>query len=506
MAKVIFKELSNNQVVLFPENISDRIPENHPVRLVDQVVEQLDLSSIISQYKGGGTSSYHPRMMIKVLFYSYLSNIYSCRKIENALQQNIYFMWISGDSVPDFRTINYFRGQRLKGEIQHLFAEVVRLLQQMGFVSLDIQYVDGTKIESASNKYSFVWRGSVEKYKAKLEQKISSILHEIDHQIKEDAREMNKEEIDKPIDSVALKSRLSELNSKLKQSNKTTDKQIAQLQEEHLPRLEKYEQQLEILGKRNSFSKTDQDATFMRMKEDHMRNGQLKAAYNPQISTENQIITHFTIHQTPGDTTTLPAHLESFEQQYGKQSKIVVADAGYGSEENYELMEESDIEAYVKYNYFHKEQKRATKNNIFLVKNLYYNAENDYYVCPMGQHLNKIGEGKRTSDNGYESNVSYYQAMCCEGCPMRGQCHKAKGNRQIEVNHRLNELKERARERLMSDQGLIHRSKRPIEPEAVYGQLKSNNKFNRFTLKGLPKVNIEFGLMAIAHNLRKIAS
>ena len=120
----------------------------------------------------------------------------------------------------------------------------------------------------------------------------------------------------------------------------------------------------------------------MRMKEDHMKNGQLKAAYNPQISTENQIITHFTIHQTPGDTTTLPSHLESFEQQYGKQSKIIVADAGYGSEENYELMEDSNIEAYVKYNYFHKEQKRATKNNIFLVQNLYYNSKDDYYVCP----------------------------------------------------------------------------------------------------------------------------
>jgi len=183
MAKVTFKELSNNQVVLFPENISDRIPKNHPDRLVDQVVDQLDLSSIFKQYKGGGTSSYHPRMMVKVLFYSYLSNVYSCRKIEKALKENIHFMWISGDSVPDFRTINFFRGHRLKAEIQFLFSEVVRLLQEMDYVSLDIQYVDGTKIESASNKYTFMWRGSVEKNKVKLEQKISAILQEIDSQI-----------------------------------------------------------------------------------------------------------------------------------------------------------------------------------------------------------------------------------------------------------------------------------------------------------------------------------
>lgn len=506
MAKVIFKELSNNQVVLFPGNISDRIAENHPVRLVNQVVDQLDLTSIIEQYKGGGTSSFHPRMMVKVLFYSYLSNIYSCRKIEKALKENIHFMWISGDTVPDFRTINYFRGNRLKGEIQHLFAEVVGLLQEMGFVSLDIQYIDGTKIESASNKYTFVWRGSVEKNKAKLEQKISIILQEIDSQIKKDTIEINNEEINKPIDSKLLKSKLSELNSKLKQADKTTNRQIAKLQEEHLPRLEKYEQQLETLGSRNSFSKTDPDATFMRMKEDHMMNGQLKPAYNPQISTENQFITHFTIHQNPGDTLTLPNHLQTFEQQHLKQSKVVVADSAYGSEENYELLEHAEIEAYVKYNYFHKEQKRATKNNIFLVQNLFYNSNEDYYVCPMGQHLNKIGEGKRTSDNGYESHVSYYQATRCQGCPMRGKCHKASGERHIEVNHRLNKLKAKAKELLMSEQGLKHRSKRPIEPEAVFGQLKSNNKFNRFTLRGLSKVNIEFALMAIAHNLRKMAS
>lgn len=506
MAKVIFKELVNNQIVLFPENISDRIPENHPVRLVNHIVDHLDITNIINKYVGGGTSSYHPRMMLKVLFYSYLSNVYSCRKIEKALQENIYFMWLSGKSVPDFRTINNFRGQRLKGEIQNLFAEIVKLLQISGYVSLEVQYIDGTKIESASNKYTFVWRGSVEKNKVKLETKIASILKEIDSQIKEDSKEQNKEEIRKSIDTEELKSKLSELNKKLKTKDKSTQKQLQELQQNLLPRLEKYENQLEIMGNRNSFSKTDPDATFMRTKEDHMMNGQLKACYNPQISTENQYITHYSIHQTPGDTTTLVGHLESFESYYGYQSNVVVTDAGYGSEENYEYLEEKGIEAYVKYNYFHFEQKKKNKNNAFLVQNLYYNSDEDYYVCPMGQHLIRVGHGTRTSDNGYKSEVTYYQATRCIGCPLRGMCHKAEGVRLISVNHRLKELKAKARDRLMSSIGLFHRSKRPIEPEAVFGQLKSNNKFNRFTLRGLEKVNIEFGLMAIAHNLRKLTA
>ena len=506
MASTIFKELNGNQPSLFPENILDRIALNHPVRLVNEVVDNLDITTIVENYKGGGASSFHPRMMIKVLFYSYLCNIYSCRKIDKALQENIHFIWISGGSTPDFRTINYFRGKRLQGQIKTLFAEVVRLLQELNYVSLDVQYIDGTKIESASNKYTFVWRGSVEKNKAKLEQKIQSVLQDIDNQIKEDSKTINNEDLPQKIDSKTLKEKLSVLNSKLKEPGKSTQKQLSKLQEEHLPRLEKYENQLEILGERNSYSKTDTDATFMRMKEDHMKNGQLKPAYNPQISTENQFVTHFSIHQTPGDTTTLQSHLEEFESQYNKQSSVAVADAGYGSEENYEYMESHDIEAFVKYNYFHKEQKRSFKKNIFLPQNLYYNKEEDYYVCPMGQHMVKIKEGKRTSDNGYTSHVSCYQATRCQGCPLLGQCHKAKGNRMIEVNHRLNELKQKAKERLLSETGLYHRSKRPIEPEAVFGQMKSNNRFNRFTLRGLPKVEIEFGLMALAHNLRKLAA
>jgi hypothetical protein len=339
-----------------------------------------------------------------------------------------------------------------------------------------------------------------------LEQKIKSILDEIENQTKENAKEINKQEINQQIDTAILKNKLAELNTHLKEKNKTIEKQISKLQNEHLPRLEKYEKQLETLGNRNSFSKTDTDATFMRMKDDHMKNGQLKPAYNPQISTENQFITHYTIHQTPGDITTLIKHLDSFKNQYQKQSKTAVADAGYGSEENYEFMEGAEIEAYVKYNYFHKEQKRASKNNIFSIQNMFYNAEKDFFVCPMGKHLKKIGEGKRKSDNGYISNISYYQATRCEGCPMRGKCFQAKGNRRIEVNFRLNELKKKAKERLLSEEGLKHRSKRPIEPEAVFGQLKSNNKFNRFTLRGLTKVGIEFGLMSIAHNLRKMVT
>jgi transposase len=503
--KVQFKALPSNSPNLFPENIFDKISANHPARLVNQVVDELNLDSVIKLYKGGGTTSYHPRMLIKVLFYAYLSNIYSCRKIEKALQENIYFMWLSGNSTPDYRTINYFRGKRLKGIIQSLFSDIVRMLHELEYVSLKVQYIDGTKIESASGRYTFVWKKSVEKNKCKLEMNIASVLADIDSQIKQDQSELNKVESSKPIDSIELKKKMVQLNTNLKERSKATSKQLKKLEEDYLPRLQKYEEQLEILGDRNSYSKTDTDAVFMRMKDDHMKNGQLKPAYNTQISTENQFITQYSIHQTTADTITLESHLESFEAQYHRQSEEIVADAGYGSEQNYELMEGKGLVSYVKYNYFHMDQKRKQETNPFLVQNLFYNAQEDFLVCPAGQKLSLWKQAERTSTNGYVGRVSIYQAQRCEGCPMRGQCHKAQGNRTIEINHRLAQLKAQARERLLSEKGLYHRSKRPVEVEAVFGQLKSNNKFNRFTMRGLEKVDIEFALMAIAHNLRKWA-
>ena len=503
-SKIRFKEITSQQSVLFPSNLSDKIGTNHPVRIVNQVVDSLNIDDILSSYKGGGTSSYHPRIMIKILFYSYLNNIYSCRKIARQLEENIHYMWLSGEATPNFRTINNFRGQKLKGKIQTLFAELVKLMVEMGYVSLDTQYIDGTKIEAASNRYTFVWRKSVEGYKEKLEVKVESVLKQINNAIKLDSA--NPEEACfKALNSEELQEKINQLNDRISELNKQQKKQVKKLETDALPRLQKYEQQLEIIGERGSYSKTDTDATFMRMKEDHMRNGQLKPAYNVQISTKNQIITNFSMHQRPGDTATMESHLEQFKGLYQEQSGTIVADAGYGSEQNYEYAENENIEAFIKYNYFHKEQKRTHRKNAFLPGNLYYNNIDNYLVCPMGQHMKFIGVGNRESDLGYKYKVSIYQAANCTGCPMRGQCHKGKNNRRIELNHNLIKYRKQAKEKLLSKQGLFHRSMRPIEPEAVFGQIKFNNKFNRFTLRGLRKVEVEFGLVAISHNLRKIA-
>ena len=504
MAKLAIKSDNRKQNLLLPPSLDELVPENHMVRVVDAVIDRLDISDILSTYRGGGNSAFNPKMMLKVLVFAYLSNVYSSRRIEELLKRDIYFMWLAGMKRPDFRTINYYRGKRLKEGFDAVFTQVVRLLHEEGFVSLKVQYIDGTKIESVANKYTFVWRGSVEKYDARLKAKTEALLrqieqnHAIENQENPVSEELTAEEVTKRVERIKEKVDADNLG-------KEERKALKQIETDSVPRMNRYREQLETMGSRNSYSKTDPDATFMRMKEDAMLNGQLKPGYNVQISTENQFITNFGIYQRPTDTLTMISYLESFKARYGMQSEEIVADSGYGSEENYEYMFSNGMTPYVKYNMFHVEQRRGYRNNPFRVSNLFYNPDDDFYVCPMGQKLNFIRQEKRYTASGYQQTVSVYRASRCEGCPLRGQCHKSKRDRQIEVNHTLDDYKARARELLTSEQGIKHRSNRPIEPEAVFGQIKECGRFRRLRLKGLTGAKIDFGLKALAHNLRKLA-
>jgi transposase len=507
-ANVQFKPLTAHQAVLFPQSLDDRIAKDHAVRIVNSVVDKLNIDDILESYKGGGTSSFHPRMMLKVLFYSYFNNIYSCRKIAKALEENIHFMWLSGNSNPDYRTINEFRGKRLKDKIQILFSELVKLMQELGYVSLETQFVDGTKLESVANRYTFVWKKSIEKNKEKLEKKVQSILGDIDKTIESDKVESSSENTVKQVNKEELDRKIAELNTRMDELSKSEKKQVKELSK-HAQKLGEYQQHLDKMEDRNSYSKTDPDATFMRMKEDHMKNGQLKPGYNAQISTENQIIVNYTLHQNPTDTKTLQPHLENLKETYGEEVfqelQDITADAGYGSEENYDYLEKQELIAYVKYNTFDKEQDKnyQKKHKPFSKENLHYNQEEDYYVCPMGQKMHKTHQSTKTTEAGHRQHLSHYQAQNCEGCPMRGQCFKGKGNRSIERNHNLERHKQKIRELLTSEIGLQKRKQRTADVEPVFAQLKHNHNFRRFSLKGIEKTELEFGLMAIAHNLRK---
>jgi len=374
-------------------------------------------------------------------------------------------------------------------------------LNEQGYLSLKEIYVDGTKLEANANKYTFVWAKSIKTNRGKITKQLKELWKYVEKVYIDEEQIPNTPDFE-AIDPEKVSQTIDKINTAL--ADKPIDKKVKQklnYAKKHWPQaIAKYNKQEEILGKRGSYSKTDSDATFMRMKDDPMQNGQLKAGYNIQGSSNNQFIVNYTLEQTPNDTTTLKKHLQEHIESFNQVPDTLTADAGYGSEENYQELEDQDIEAFVKYNYFHKEQKEA-KSKVdkkpFTVNKLYYNQQNDTYHCPMGQPMENIGTHQKKTANGYLQTITRYQAKNCEGCTLRGLCHKAKGNRIVERNHNLVRLKAKAKQKLLSEDGIAHRKQRCWDIEAIFGNIKQNMNFKRFMLRGIDKVETEFGLIAM---------
>jgi len=503
----MFKTYSNQQMLLLPPSLEELIEENHPVRVVNRIVDKIDINCLIKSYKGGGTTSYHPRMLLKVLIYAYLRNTYSSRAIEAQLKENILFMWLSGMSRPDHNTIFRFRSKRLKKEIKKIFALVVNLLVEEGLVSIKEAFLDGTKIEANANRYTFVWGKAIKTNKEKMKIQLEDLWAYVEETCKQEQEELEKPKFEE-LSAEKVESLVEKINDALK--DKKVDKKVKQkirYAAKNWPdKLREYKVKEEILKERGSYSKTDPDATFMRMKEDHMKNGQLKPAYNFLISTSKQFITCYTIEQQTTDTTTLPGHMKEFNKMHSAYPDELTADAGFGSEENYEFLQENEITPYVKFNYFHKEQSKKWKEDIFRQENLYYNPDKDYFYCPMGQKMKNVGANKRETKTRYVQEYTLYQAINCKGCPLRGQCHKSEKERIIAVSHKLRRHKEKVRKLLTSEEGIKRRKQRPWDVEGTFGILKNNKGFKRFMLRGLANVEVEAGLLSIAHNIAKMSA
>jgi hypothetical protein len=243
----------------------------------------------------------------------------------------------------------------------------------------------------------------------------------------------------------------------------------------------------------------------MRMKEDHMLNGQLKPGYNVQIGTENQFVVGFSIHQKTNDLNCLIPNLNQLQERLGRLPRTVIADAGYGSEENYAYLEKMGLEGIVKYPLFSKQQKRSWRKQRFRFENWEYDPVQDEYICPNHQRLTFRGKRIRVTDNGYQTTFRSYECNSCVECPLKPQCTRSAWNRRIEVNPTLIQYQQQARERLVSERGRSLRVRRGVEVETVFGRIKQDWGFRRFTLRGLEKVKTEWGLLCIAHNLAKLA-
>jgi transposase len=557
-AQPVFKEYTMGQLVLLPVNLDELIPPEHLVRVIHTFVEQMDLTPLLAQYKGGGTSSYHPKMMLKVFLYAYTQKIFSSRRIAKALRENLAFIWLSGHQQPDFHTLNAFRGHVLQGVIDAIFQALLELLVEHGYIQLEEYFVDGTKLEANANRYTFVWAKNTRRYQKQLGEKVAALVEQIEQlNAAENARygECDLEELGngEGLDPAQLSQCVAALNEHLhapqpdpqhqaepkdeppagaagggdlpggllsqtvaaelekvqqalaqQPENQALAKAAKVLGQEYLPRAQKYESQERWLAGRNSYAKTDPDATFMRMKDDAMKNGQVKPAYNIQIGTEHQFVVGYSLHQEAGDPTCLIPHLEKLKQLAGRLPHQIVGDAAYGSEENYAYLEREGLDSYLKYNTFDREQKKRYHPDPFKAEHMPYDPEQDVFTCPNGQPLTYQATHHPKTKNGYRIEQRVYACGDCQGCPVKAHCTRAAGNRQLHVSFQAWAYRQQARENLLSVIGQKLRAARGVEVETVFGRIKEDWGFRRFLLRGLEKVGIEWGLLSMAHNLAKV--
>lgn len=504
-SKAVFKEYNQQQIQLLPPSLDELVPAQHLVRVVNQVIDKLDLSSIVNQYEGGGTSAYHPKMLTKVLLYGYAMKIYTGRKIAKALSQDVTFMWLAAFNRPDFRTINLFRSGILKDTIEELFKELLLFLVEHGYVQIENYFTDGTTLNANANRHKMVWKKNSERFKAKAESRCQELFKQIDalntaedlHYGDKDLEEMGRKSISKE----HVDAGIEKLNQVIENtSDKRKKRKAASLKKkviEEKEKIQKYEGQLEISHQRSGYSKTDTEATAMMMK-----NKELLPAYNILASSEDQFITGISIHQNPNDGTCFKEHLEKliFTPQ------TITADSIFGTEENYQLLDGKEIESYLKYPTFHREQTRKYKNNVFLKENFPYDADTDTYLCPASKTLTYRNTRKDThKKTGFVSHSRIYEAEDCSGCPLREACTRSKeNNRTIAVNAQLDIYKKLASKNLHSEKGIALRKRRGQEIESCFGDIKHNMGFRRFHLRGLKKVKTEITIVSIAHNLRKL--
>ncbi len=435
--------------------------------------------------------------MLKVLLYAIMEHNFTSRKISSACQRDINYIWLlDGAPAPNHSEIARFRSQRMSKCAYEIFSQLVEKLHEMGEIAYEHLFVDGTKIEANANKYSFVWKKSTNKYEARLDAKIEKLLPELG--IKYGIAAENLEDLIGQLEARVTfpfvhgrGKRKSELQRDIEQLRAMSE------------RKQKYMCYNETFRGRNSFSKTDTDATFMHMKEDHMRNAQLKPGYNIQFGVEGEYVTGVLVSSERSDHLTLIPLLEQMKE-HGVEYTDVTADAGYESEENYSWFEEAEKECYIKPQNYERSKTKKYKSNMALRENMAYDTDRDEYTCQAGQKLRAKHIGKRKSKSGFESEITYYECDDCSNCPHKKTCTRSKGNRQIRVSKRFIAQRAASLARITSEQGILLRMNRSIQSEGAFGVVKQNYGFRQFLLRGTKKVQTEILLVAMGYNINKL--
>ena len=537
------------------------LPDDDPVYTLKKVMEELDFTGLLAQYSEKGRTGYNPIMMYAVVTYANMRGVRAVDRIVELCERDLAFIWLTKGQKPRRDAFYDFKGKKLTGDIlDDLNYQFLRLLKKEGLVTLEVLYIDGTKIEANANRYTFVWRGTINYHLAGLLDTIDALYTRYNTLLNEngycqkyelgnaqmfviegmdkvrDVIRKNREhkltkhkklsnntviEIDNcsPLEILKLQTNLSRIADGEgiefvtgKGKKKPEIQQLYEELEECGRRLMKYKECFEIMGgDRNSYSKTDLEATFMRMKEDHMRNGQLKPAYNVQIAVENYFIIHSYISNDRTDYNTLIPVIEKHKKAFGDILKEATADSGYCSEKNLLYLKQNQITSYIKLQDHEQRKTRAYKNDIGKFYNMEKNGSGTggYYICHDGRKLHHI-RTETKKQHGYTQTFEVYGCADCSGCEHKARClykynaeKDSDKNKIMKINERWEELREESHSNIQSEKGILNRQIRSIQTEGHFGDIKENDDFRRFNYRSSEKVYKEFMLYAIGRNINK---
>ena len=506
--KVSFKAIHTGQRDLFPEDIEQSIGPTHIARFINAAVDAVNIDDIISKYKGGGTSAYDPRLLLKTWLLDFVYKSYSSRGLARLMKENLAFKWISGNEEVDFRTLNNFR-LRLGAEMKSIFRQVLQIALKNKIIQARDIFLDHSKFEANANRFRIVWKKKVEKQISKIDEELNQLFSYVKRievlESKKYGRNDYPEAVKQKYSDEEIASMINDTNVELK--SKKIDRDEARERKEKFRRLKlllkclkSYRRKKRILGKRRrSYSITDPDATAMMQKDDTIRPG-----YNEGVATENGLVLDYHISNTSGDSDKLIDLTEGVEENTGKTPESITADSAYGTENNYEYMQSKNIKPNVKYNLYHPEKTKAWQQRALRPSEFLYEAETDRYRCPQGNYLgfNKVIHRKK---NEHSAEIKVYSAELqdCSQCQLRQYCTKGK-KRSLYINKNYEDLKRKAREELHSEGGRALSKQRGHGVETVFGHKKSNAKYKRYLLRGMEKVEIEAGLFYTTYNLEKI--
>ena len=503
--------------IKLPLDLEILIPADDPVRLLSAFVEGMELSDLYKTYGKIKKNQATPRQLFKIIIYASMNRIYSSRDMETACRRDVNFMYLlEGQPVPDHATLARFISLHFSKCSKKTLAEVTNILYQLGEISGKSIFIDGTKIESAANKYTFVWKKAVTKSQAKLFGKILDLVEECEklyglkivysgqislHTLKRLRKKLYKIKTEESVEFV----------HGIGKRKTVLQKSIESL-ESYIDKLKEYTKKIHVCGDRNSYSKTDPDATFMRMKEDAMKNGQLKPAYNLQHGVDSEYVTWLDISPRPTDTRTLIPFLRDMEPYLVFKYQDIVADAGYESEENYLFIKNNGQISYIKPTNYEISKTRKYKNDISRMENMVYDEEHDSYYCKNGKVLTAQYEKKEKTSSGYQRTVTVYKCGDCAGCPYKIGCIKGNNcktpmeerQKVLYVSKKMKQQRQETLERITSEYGTQLRMNRSIQAEGSFANIKEDMEFRRYLYRGKENVTAQSILLAIGYNINKL--